>query len=241
MTATASDNRILVIVPARNEEATVARVVGEIRKQLGHDVVVIDDESVDGTVAAAQGAGAVVLPLVMHLGAWGAMQTGMRYALRHGYDFVVTIDADGQHPVDAIPKLVGPLLRNEFDVVIGSCPARGSRQRKLAWRFFKALTGLDIDDLTSGFRAYNLSALQLLASSAATLLDYQDFGVLLLLQKHGLGISEVEIAMSTRVTGRSRIFTSWWVIFLYLLESGLLSISRRNGLRRHENINTAKG
>ncbi|MDH3360565.1 MAG: glycosyltransferase family 2 protein [Desulfobulbaceae bacterium] len=241
LSESATNNRTLVIIPARNEAETVGRVVREIKDIPGYDVVVIDDRSVDATIAEAKGAGAVVLPLVMRLGAWGAMQTGMRYALAHGYEVVVTMDADGQHPVAAISDLVEPLKKKHVDVTIGACVARGSRQRKIAWRFFKALTGLAIEDLTSGFRAYNLAALQLLASPVATLLDYQDLGVLLLLQKHGLKVSEVETRMSLRVAGRSRIFSSWWVILLYLLESGLLSLSRRNGFRAPLNVNINKG
>ena len=237
----ATNSRILVIIPARNEEDTVGRVVQEIKDIPGYDVVVIDDRSVDATIAEARAAGAVVLPLVIRLGAWGAMQTGMRYALAHGYEIVVTMDADGQHPIAAISDLVGPLKEKHVDVTIGACVARGCRQRKIAWRFFKALTGLAIEDLTSGYRAYNVAALQLLASSVATLLDYQDLGVLLLLQKHGLKVSEVETIMSPRVAGGSRIFSSWWVILLYLLESGLLSLSRRNGFRVPLNVNNIKG
>lgn len=236
----ANKSRTLVVIPARDEETTVGQVVQEVRAVSGYDVVVVDDRSADATAAKAEAAGGIVLPLVVSLGAWGAMQTGMRYAISHGYEVVVTMDADGQHTVAAIDDLVRPLREKNADVAIGSCVARGSRQRKIAWRFFKALTGLAIEDLTSGFRAYNLAALRLLASPVATLLDYQDLGVLLLLQKHGLKVQEVETIMSLRVAGKSRIFSSWWVVLLYLLESGLLSISRRNSIQGYPSIKSIK-
>ncbi len=138
------------------------------------------------------------------------------------------MDADGQHLPGAIEDLLAPISLKKADVVIGSYTERGSWQRRLAWYFFKLISGLKPEDLSSGFRAYNQAALSLLASRDATLLDYQDVGVLLLLQQQGLEIAEVETAMQPRKAGKSRIFSTWFTVFLYMLHSAILSLSRRN-------------
>ena len=87
----------LIVIPARNEAASVGHVIQQL-KQAGHaHVVVVNDQSTDDTAAIAAALGAVVLNPPLPLGAWGAMQTGIRYALREGYSGVITMDADGQH------------------------------------------------------------------------------------------------------------------------------------------------
>lgn len=222
----AAPARLLVILPAHNEEKTVPQVVRAARAVTKADVVVVDDASTDATVAVAQMAGAVVLPLPLQLNAWGATQTGLRYAVKNGYTLVITMDADGQHDAESIPALLEPIIAGRCDVAIGACPQRGSRARKLAWAFFRRLTGLSLEDLTSGLRAYNLAAMTTLASRDATLLDYQDLGVLLLLRRSGLVIAEVPVAMCLRHTGKSRIFSSWLQVFLYLVHTGILCLSK---------------
>ncbi len=216
----------VVLIPARNEQSTVGAVVREVRDELGWDVVVVDDASTDRTAAEARAAGATVLPLALHLGSWGAIQAGIRYTLRHGYQWAITMDADGQHLAAAIGQLLPPLLSGRADVVIGACTQRGSRARRFAWRFFRGLSGLGVEDLTSGFRAYNRAAIAALASRDATLLIYQDIGVLILLRAVGLRIGEVAVPMRPRLAGHSRIFGSWFAVGSYLLHTGILCMSK---------------
>ena len=218
-------SELAVLIPAWNEETTIADVVGSIRSLNSCDVIVIDDASTDRTVTRAAVAGATVLGLPINLGAWGATQTGIRFALKQGYRRVITMDADGQHLPSAIPKLLAPITAGEADVTIGSCTQRGSKARKWAWRFFRWLTGLDIEDLTSGFRAYDLPAMKLLASKNATLLEYQDIGVLLLLIQSGLRIQEIKVPMSFRISGSSKIFSSWFKVAEYLILTLVLCTS----------------
>ena len=112
--------RGLVIVPAFNESASIARVVADLRRHApGFDVVVIDDGSTDLTVAHVP-EGATVVSLPFNLGIGGAMQTGYRYAADHGYELAVQVDGDGQHPADQIPLLLARLEDDEADFVIGS-------------------------------------------------------------------------------------------------------------------------
>ena len=99
----------LVIIPSRNEAKTVGAVIDEVRRLHQMNVVVVDDASTDDTVDAARAAGAHVIPLVTRLGAWGATQTGIRFALARGYRYVVTMDADGQHEPEQLPEICQPV------------------------------------------------------------------------------------------------------------------------------------
>jgi hypothetical protein len=189
-------------------------------------VVVIDDCSVDATARVARAAGATVLPLTIQLGAWGAIQTGLRYALQHGYRTAITLDADGQHEPESIGDLLQPLAIDQADVVIGAFPERASRTRRIAWSYFRLLTGIRLEDITSGFRAYNHAAITILASREASLLDYQDVGVLLILFRKGLRIVEAPVSMHPRAAGASRVFRSWWIVGKYMLQTSLLCLAR---------------
>ena len=214
----------LVVIPALNEAESIGAVIRNIRAVGIEDILVVDDQSTDGTGELARQAGARVLRAHQALGAWGAMQTGIRYAVRHGYAAVITMDADGQHEPDYLPALIEAGARH--DVVIGACPERGSALRKLAWAYFRMLTGFDYADLTSGFRYYSRGACELLAGEEATLLDYQDIGVLLLLHKAGFRIGEIRVVMKPRQSGGSRIYSSWWTVCRYMAETTLLCLAR---------------
>ncbi len=221
------DNRpLVVLVPARNEESTIGRVVSEAREAVQSDVVVIDDASTDDTARAARDAGAVVLPLVLQLGAWGATRTGIRYAFKNGYRVAATMDGDGQHPAESLHKILEPIVAGSADVVIGSYIARGSWARKCSWTFFRRFTRLGVEDLTSGLRAYNWRAMQALMSRKTSLLEYQDIGVLLHLRKAGCRITEVPVIMNLRSSGHSRVFSSWWRVWCYLLHTMVLSFCK---------------
>lgn len=223
----ASDSRchddILIVIPARNEAHTIGNLIHALRAARWAHVLVVDDQSSDGTGSVAASAGAQVLSPVLHLGAWGATQTGIRYALAKGYRAVVTMDADGQHEVDEIPRLLE--MSDRAALVIGAFAQRASPARRIAWRWFTHLTGLDLEDLTSGFRYYNKAAMRILAAEEATLLDYQDLGTLLMLRKAGLRIVETPVSMKLREQGKSRIFNSWLSVGRYMLVTTLLCMS----------------
>jgi glycosyltransferase involved in cell wall biosynthesis len=216
--------RTLVVIPALNEADCIGEIIGKAKMRAATDVVVVDDGSTDDTAAIATLAGAIVLRAPLWQGAWGAIQTGIRFAVRHNYSAVITMDADGQHEPQYLAELIA--AGREADVVIAACVSRGSRARQLAWAYFRLLTGLHFDDLTSGFRYYGPRACQLLASEEATLLDYQDIGVLLLLRRANLRISEISVMMNPRKSGASRIFFSWWTVGWYMAETSLLALAR---------------
>lgn len=223
----------VVLIPAHDEAATIGSIVQAVKELLTCKVIVIDDASTDGTAEIARAAGATVLSLSCKLGAWGGIQAGIRYALKAGYRQVLTMDADGQHLPESLSPLLRSLIAGEADVVIGACTERGSRIRRLAWVYFRKLTGLRVEDLTSGFRAYNYAAMTILASPEATLLDYQDVGVLLLLRRASLQIKEIPVPMHKRDHGGSRVFPSWFIVGKYMLQTSILCLAKvgMNGKR----------
>lgn len=225
--------RCVVIIPAYNESRDIAYVIGEIQKHSNFPIVVVDDASSDDTILKARQAGALVVPLAVQLGAWGATQTGLRYALKNDYTYAITMDADGQHLAESLPALLQPIINNEADVTIGSCTRRGSRSRKIAWTVMKRVSGLRLEDLTSGFRVYDRRAIRRLAAWQATLLEYQDVGVLAMLQASGIRIKDVEVDMLPRRHGMSRVFYSWASVVYYMSYTLLLSFTKR-GTRHHQ-------
>jgi glycosyltransferase involved in cell wall biosynthesis len=201
----------LVVVPAWNEERSVAAVVAEI-KSLGNDldVLVVDDGSGDRTAEAARGAGAVVCRLPFNLGVGGAMRAGYRYALREGYDVVVQVDADGQHDASYIPVLVRAL--DHADVVIGarfagegSYSARGPRRwamRMLAGALSR-LAREELSDVTSGFRAVNRRAIQVFATHYPAEYLGDTVESLVIAARMGCRVTQVPVSMRPRATGRA--------------------------------------
>jgi glycosyltransferase involved in cell wall biosynthesis len=223
----------LAVIPARDEITTVAHVVAGVRAALGCAVLLVDDGSTDGTAQAARAAGAETLVLPLRLGAWGATQTGIRYALRNGYAGVVTLDADGQHLPESLPALFTAQARDGANVMIGTCVERLSRAKRVACGYLHALTGLGLGDFMSGLRLYDRAAIEILASSTASLLDYQDVGVLMLLAKSGLRIGEVPVPMTARRKGRSHVFASWPIVARYMLHTTVLCLAQPDTGRRH--------
>src|SRR6478609_5350480 len=119
--------RTLVFIPAWNEEASIAEVIGDVREQMpGSDLLVVDDGSTDATAARAREAGAVVASLPFNQGLGAALQTGYLYALREGYDFCAHLDADGQHPAAEVARLLEEVIADRADLVIGSRYRDGS-------------------------------------------------------------------------------------------------------------------
>ncbi|MGN6518515.1 MAG: glycosyltransferase family 2 protein [Dokdonella sp.] len=224
------------MIPARDEAATVGAVVAGVREALGCAVLVVDDASRDATAEVARAAGAESLRLPFGLGAWGATQAGIRYARRNGYAGVVTLDADGQHEPASLPALFEAQRQSGANVVIGTCIERLSRAKQVAWLYLRTLTGLRLTDFTSGLRLYDARATAILAGPEASLLDYQDVGVLMLLAKNGLRIEETPVPMLPRREGHSRVFASWPVVARYMLHTTVLCLAQIDAGRRKEKI-----
>jgi hypothetical protein len=206
--------RRVAIVPARNEEGAVAGVIEELRAfDPGLDVVVVDDGSTDRTAEAAAAAGAAVVRLPFNLGIGGAVQTGFKYALEHGYELAVRLDGDGQHDPQELPKLLAPLVAGEADIVVGSRFADGSstyrppfaRRAGIRWfaRLVSLLTGQRVTDTTSGFQAVNELGIRLFAHDYPH--DYPEVEATVMVFKHRLRLKEVPVRMREREHGTSHI------------------------------------
>ena len=201
---------VLAIVPAWNEERSVGATVDELRAACPDiDVLVVDDGSNDRTAAAARAAGALVCQLPYNLGVGGAMRTGYRYALRHGYGAAVQVDADGQHDPAYIDRLVDAL--GDADVVIGArfagegaYPATGLRRLAMVLlaRVLSHLAHTRLSDVTSGFRAADRRAITVFA----TYYPYEYLGdtveSLVIALRNGCRVAQVPVSMRTRAAGR---------------------------------------
>jgi len=223
------EQNISVIIPAWNEEATVGAIIHALYtmfEDLSMSVIVVDDASQDQTRQVGLDNKAVVISLAKHLGAWGAIQTGLRYALQKGAQVMVTMDADGQHEPASLDSLIRPVMARKADVTIGSYPQRGSTGRHLSWQVFRRVSRLPVQDLTSGLKAYNRRAASMLLNPNMHLLEYQDLGTLLYLRKNGMKIAEVPVRMQPRQYGHSRVFNNWMAVCKYLVFSTILCLSK---------------
>lgn len=209
------NHRVLVIVPAYNEAASIAATLQDIiHAGMPLDMLVVNDGSGDQTSAIAretQQAAVVDLPINVGIGA--AVQTGILYASRNRYDIAIQFDGDGQHRGDEIPALIAPIVEGRCDAVIGSrfvVQSEGFKStfaRRLGIRIFEyvnlLLTGTRITDSTSGFRAYNKEALAFLAEHYPS--DFPEPETVVLLAKNKFRILEVHAAMRERQGGVSSI------------------------------------
>jgi glycosyltransferase involved in cell wall biosynthesis len=206
--------RRIAIVPALNEERSIAAVIAEIRAaDPEFEVVVIDDGSTDRTAAVASESGAQVVSLPFNLGIGGAVQTGLKYSRDHDFDISVQIDADGQHDPGEISKLLAPLIAGEADVVVGS-RFLGEKNykapflRRIGIRFFarivSAVVGQPLTDTSSSFRAFGRRAIAYFAR------DYphgfvETVEATVIAARCGLRLQEVPVVMRQRVMGQSSL------------------------------------
>jgi glycosyltransferase involved in cell wall biosynthesis len=206
-----SSPRVLVVIPAMNEEASLPATLDEVRRTAPWaDLVVVDDGSSDGTANAARAHGVPVLRHVVNLGVGAALQTGFRYALARGYDITVQLDADGQHDPARLRAVVDPVAAGACDVSIGSrYVARTSYHapfaRRLGMLLFTGVVrlalGWSIRDTTSGFRAYAKRVMEACRDDFPA--DFPDAPLLIALARRGFRLTEVTVEMRERRAGRS--------------------------------------
>lgn len=201
-----------ILLPAFNEAAHIADVIHGVQQAAsGANVVVIDDGSTDGTGERARSAGATVLRMPSNLGYGVALQAGYKYAFRRGAEYVVQLDADGQHDPTAIPRLIERVGRGDIDLCIGSrflegesyaIPAARRAGMILFRRIASAVLGATITDPTSGYQAMNRRVVEFYCRDAYPT-DYPDVNVLVMLHRHGFRIAELPVNMFPNATGKS--------------------------------------
>ena len=204
--------KVLVVIPAYKEEARIGGVIAGVRQNVPQaDVLVIDDGSPDGTADAARRAGAFVASLPFNQGYGVALQTGFKYARRHGYDIVVQIDGDGQHEPRCIADLLSVIQTSQADVALGSRwlgagNYKGPVLRKFGKFFFgylaTLLTDLRVTDPTTGFQALSREVVDFYCTHVYPV-DYPDANVIIMLRRAGFRIAEVPVVMYRNETGQS--------------------------------------
>lgn len=220
---TSSGPRVLVAIPAWNEELNIGKVLDEIRQHYPHlNVLVVDDGSQDATARVAGESGALVASHNGNRGYTQAIQTGRVYALDHGYDYLVFMDADGQHRPSDIGRILDPLIKGDADQVRGSRglgryewknePLHLRIPRWICSTLVSLRTGRVVTDATSGFKGESRAATQYLAEvyntsnkiHEGTTNDIEEH---LLARKKGLRLMEVPVVMRARDSGDTKCYT----------------------------------
>lgn len=209
--------RVLLILPCFNEAGSIAVLLREVRQVLpAFDALVIDDGSLDATARVALAAAddhIKVVQLPANLGIGGAVQTGLRYAARHDYDYCAQMDGDGQHPPAEYIKLLGQARATGADIVIGSRYAdiasfrstalRRCGSRLIARTLYIACRRLHVTDPTSGMRLMGRRAMRYFAEYYPA--DYPEPISLAWAARENMQIVEVPVAMRERMTGQSSL------------------------------------
>ncbi len=199
--------RLLIVIPAYNEEENIVRVVDDLTRRFPqYDYVVVNDGSRDKTAALCRAHGYRLIDLPVNLGLAGAFQTGLRYAADNGYDCAMQLDADGQHRPEYIPAMLEELA-DGADIVIGSRFLTVKKPKTLrmvgsyiiSWSI-RLTTGRAICDPTSGMRLFNRAMVEEFAQN----LNYgPEPDTISYLIKNGAAVKEVQVEMGERIAGHS--------------------------------------
>ncbi len=232
-------SKIILIIPAYNEEKSIQKTI-ETVLSAGFDYIVINDGSSDQTSKILDDNNYHHIDLIYNLGIGGAVQTGYKYARDNNYDIAIQFDADGQHDISYLEKLIEPIKNNQADLTIGSCfidktlkNQRSSKIRRFGIHFLsniiKLFSGKRVHDPTSGFRAANKKVIELFADSYPQ--EYPEpISNFELLKFSHLKIKEVPVKMNKRTAGRSSIH-SWKSVYAAInvfLSIIILSLGRKH-------------
>lgn len=228
--------RVLMIIPAYNEEKNIENTVKSILKfketnlDFELDYIVINDGSTDATKDICKQKKIECINLIQNLGIGGAVQTGYIYASMKGYDVAVQFDGDGQHDISSLPHLLEPLLKKEANFVIGSrfidksseFQSTALRRFGIKWlsKLIKLLYHSNVTDPTSGFRAADRKIINMFATQYPS--DYPEPESIAHLLKNNVKIQEIQVNMFERVEGNSSI--NMWKSVYYMLKVSLAII-----------------
>lgn len=236
---------VLLVIPCFNEEANISTLLTAIKQITipGINLVAlpVNDCSKDNTITEIKKHTSTYLNLAVNLGIGGAVQSGFKYAYKNNFDIAIQLDGDGQHPVNEIINLIEPILKNEADVVIGSRfitkqGFQSSTLRRTGIKYFKNLNklllGLTVTDSTSGFRALNKKAMEVVNEYYPD--EYPEPEAIVLYTLNNLRIKEIPVMMLERTGGQSSIGSIASVYYMMKVTLGILFIYLRlklNGKR----------
>ena len=212
--------KLLIVIPAHNEEASIVPVVRDlIENYPQYDYVVVNDGSRDKTAALCRQNGFRLIDLPVNLGLAGAFQTGLRYAAEHDYDCAMQMDADGQHKPEYIAEMLAALEEGN-DIVIGSrfLTVKKPKTLRMAGSYIiswsiRLTTGRAICDPTSGMRMFNRAMVQEFAEN----LNYgPEPDTISYLIKNGAKVREVQVKMGERTAGQS--YLTFWRSVQYMVK-----------------------
>ena len=225
-----NQSRLLIIIPAYNEQENILRTIQDIEKNIpAANYVVINDCSNDHTREILRGYQANYLDIPVNLGIGGSVQTGYRYALEQGYDIAVQFDGDGQHDARYIRDLIAPIENGQADVVIGSRfiareGFQSSTMRRLGISFLSSLIhilcGVRVRDATSGMRAVNRRMIEEFSQNYAQ--DYPEPEAVLASGLMDARIEEVPVQMRERQGGTSSINALRSVYYMIKVSTALV-------------------
>lgn len=234
---TGRSTRVLIIIPAYNEEENIVRVVEDLRNNYSeYDYIVVNDGSMDDTAKLCQKHNYNLLDLPINLNLAGAFQTGMKYAMYEGYDYAIQYDGDGQHNPSYIAGMIEKAEQENLDIVIGSrfvTEKKPFTARMIGNRVISACTrittGKWIGDPTSGMRMFNARMIKKLA----TTMNYgPEPDTVAFLIRCGAKVSEYQVTMNERIAGESYLNWSRSIKYMFHMCSSILLVQwfRKRGL-----------
>ena len=229
--------KLLIIIPAYNEEENIERVVSVLNEQYSeYDYVIINDGSRDRTSQISHRNHYNIIDLPINLGLAGAFQTGMKYAYEHDYDYALQFDADGQHLPEYIQKMLDK-IQEGYDIVIGSrfvdCKKEKTMRMlgsNLISGAIRLTTGAKVYDPTSGMTIFNKAMIREFARN----INYEpEPDTISFLIKQGAKVGEVQVNMEERIAGESYLNMSRAMQYMLRV---LLSIIVVQNFRKREKV-----
>ena len=209
------NHKVLICIPAYNEEENIEAVLDDIKETAGdkYGILVVDDGSADRTRELCNQKGVMTISHIFNMGYGAALKTSYKYAAEHGYDYVIQMDADGQHDCSNIDKIYEQISTTDSDIVIGSRFLSGSGEykfplaKKIAVFFFNRIIKLSskmtITDPTSGLQGLNRKAITFYARFNRFSIDFPDANMIIQMAMNGFKISEFPAVMHPRSKGES--------------------------------------